>query len=206
MASIYLVRLGETENNVNGIWSGRKADSPLTPRGEQQSETVAALLTSKGIAAIYSSPSPRVMRGAQYLSDQTKLPIMTSNEFQEIDLGSLDGMSSSDAKATVIGRKFVVDPTGIEFPTAMETLKETQTKALSKIISILSENPEGSVAIFTHGGTMRLLILALIGNSPDLSSFWRFRIGNSAVAHLVQQSNEKFELQELANFEGLLLR
>ena len=31
MENLYLVRLGETENNVNKIWSGRKTDSPLTP-------------------------------------------------------------------------------------------------------------------------------------------------------------------------------
>lgn len=204
MASLYLVRLGETENNVNGIWSGRMADSPLTPKGKEQSETVSKFLTTKKISSIYSSPSKRVVETAQYLAKAAKLPIVTTNEFQEIDLGDFDGLSSEAAKVTAIGSEFVNDPSNVNLPGALESLEDTQKNAVARIKSILAENADSNIAIYSHGATMRLILLGLLGIGPNLSCFWRFRIGNTAVVHLVHK-NGQFELQELINFGGLVL-
>lgn len=205
MRSIFFVRLGETENNVSGKWSGRKSDSPLTLKGHEQSRAIAAKLLSKNIVAVYSSPSSRVIDSAKYLTESIKKDIIPTYEFQEIDLGDFDGKEGKDAAQTEIGNKFTVNPSSICIPGATETLEESKENALAKISSILAENLEGSIAVYTHGGTMRLIILGLLGIGPDLSCFWRFRIGNSAVAHIAQQQNGSFELQDLVNFGGVIL-
>ena len=205
MVSLYLVRLGETENNINGIWSGRNADSPLTAKGKKQSVTIADILAGKEITAIYSSPSGRVIDSAKYLADRINQVIIPASEFQEIDLGDFDGKLSKEVSTTTIGKIFISDPTNVKFPGAVVSLEDSQEIAIDRIKSILTETPaDGNVAIYTHGATMRLIILGLLGIGSGLSTFWRFRIGNSAVAHLIYK-NEQYELQELLNFGGLSL-
>ncbi len=205
MASLYLARLGETENNVNGIWSGRNADSPLTEKGKRQSESVANLLAGKDISAIYSSPSGRVIDSAKYLADKIKQSIIPASEFQEIDLGDFDGKLSQVASITKEGKVFTSDPTQVKLPGAFVSLEESQNTAIKRIESILGEITDASnIVIYTHGATMRLIILGLLGIGPGLSSFWRFRIGNSAIAHIVFK-NGLFDLQELINFGGIVL-
>lgn len=205
MVSLYLVRLGETENNINGIWSGRNADSALSAKGNKQSKTIAEILANKEVSAIYSSPSGRVIDSAKYLSDKINQDIIIASEFQEVDLGDFDGKPGKDVSATIIGKIFISDPTRVKFPGAAVSLEDSQKIAIDRIKYILAEMPEdGNVAIYTHGATMRLIILGLLGIGSGLSAFWRFRIGNSAVAHLIY-SNEQYDLQELLNFGGLTL-
>ena len=206
MPSIYLVRVAETEYNVAGKWSGRRVDSPLTSRGVQQASRVAELIAIANPVAIYSSPSPRVVETAQYLGQTVRKHVITVEEFQEIDIGELDGMSVERAQETVAGRRFLEDPTGCVFPGAKETLEESQAAAMRKLNELLASlAPDESIAIYTHGGIMRLILLGVLNLGKELSAFWRLRLGNSAIAHITQRSDGTFELLELMNFGGLLL-
>jgi broad specificity phosphatase PhoE len=205
MSSIYLVRLGQTEHNVAGIWSGRRVDSPLTGVGVAQARKAAELLAPRGIAAIYSSPMPRVVETAERLADLLHLPVRQTDEFTEIDIGELDGKTKAQATATPAGEQFLIDPTSCVFPRAGTSLLQSQAVAVAKIKALLADVPQDkAVAIYTHGGLMRLILLGLLHPGEGLSSFWRYQIGNCALAHL-RQSGESFELMELLNFGGLTL-
>jgi len=205
MSSVYLVRLGQTEHNVAGVWSGRRVDSPLTSVGVAQARKVAELLASRGIAAVYSSPMPRVGETAQWLADLVRLPVRAVDEFTEIDIGDLDGKPKADAAATPAGRQFLADPTQCVFPGAAVSLSQSQAAAVARLRALLTGVPhDRAIAIYTHGGLMRLLLLGLLHPGSDLSAFWHYRIGNCAIAHL-QQTESSFELVELANFGGMAL-
>jgi len=205
MIEIYVIRLAETENNAKQIWSGRRNDSPLTVRGTEQAKRIAELLSKRNISAIYSSPMPRVIESAQPLASVLEVEINSVIEFQEIDLGDFDGCASTEVKMTVAGQQFLSNPSNFICPGADESLVASQANAMKRLRAIVSDcSDNSSVAIYTHGGTMRLLLLGLLSAS-NLSMFWRFRTGNSALAHFTQKGKDEFELFEMLNFDGIIL-
>jgi bisphosphoglycerate-dependent phosphoglycerate mutase len=56
---LYLVRHGESEANVLGVFSNRGFKHPLTAHGREQAVGLAGLLAGKGISRIYTSPLQR---------------------------------------------------------------------------------------------------------------------------------------------------
>src|SRR6476661_6873878 len=67
-------------------------DLSLTPLGIQQAHAVAAWLSDKHIAKIYSSPMKRTMHTAEMIAQRLSLPeIIVLEELREINVGLLDG-------------------------------------------------------------------------------------------------------------------
>jgi broad specificity phosphatase PhoE/SAM-dependent methyltransferase len=205
MKNLYLVRLAETENNVQKIWSGRKTDSPLTLNGISQSHKVAELLSDVGISHIYSSPFARVIETARPLSEILDLTIEVESDFQEIDLGDFDGQHIAEVMKTKEGEQFFKSPRNMIFPGATESLYKSQEKAFTKITELLSKRHQcESFAVFSHGGLMRLLLIKLLG-FDDVSMLHKFQIGSCAILHLMQKETHSFELTDIFNFGSSLL-
>jgi len=87
--SLILLRHGETALNAARVL--QPADTPLSTRGQQQAEAVAARLAALGIAGILSSDLPRTVQTAQALAARTGLPVTTSDLLRERDYGELRG-------------------------------------------------------------------------------------------------------------------
>ena len=75
-ATIYLVRHGETVGNRQGRWLGR-SDSPLTPRGVDQSlafaDTLARAVTDSAAVQLESSPLGRARHTAELIASRLRL-------------------------------------------------------------------------------------------------------------------------------------
>jgi len=202
MKTLYIIRLGETENNVKKIWSGSRTDSPLTQKGISQANRVADLLIAdSSISCIYASPAKRVLETARPLADKFSLKIIPDEAFQEIDIGDFDGRPQSEVIGTEMGKQFFSAPQYITFPGANASVLESQQKATVKIKELLDDlQMEKAIAIYTHGALLRVVLLKLLGFN-DLSMFWKFQIGSCAVVQLIQKPNEKFmEMVNLVNF------
>ena len=76
MTTLYLIRHGETDWNVEGRWQGH-ADVPLNEHGRQQAIQISQQLAGVGLAAIYSSDLQRAQETAQALSAVTGLGVRT---------------------------------------------------------------------------------------------------------------------------------
>lgn len=203
MHTLYICRLGETENNLKKVCSGQRVDSPLTHNGKAQSIKLSEFLSKRNISAIYSSPMPRVIETATPLATELGIEIVPIHEFQEADLGDFDGRALKDVAQTEDWKKFLLDPINFSFPGAGNSLETTQKQAIGKIQDIVSKYPDkDSIAVYTHGVTMRLILSGLIGTS---SLFWKVRVDNCATAHLAERRDGDWELVELLNFDGIQL-
>ena len=148
--SIFLIRHGETALNVSRVV--QPADTPLSARGIEQAEALATRLSQLGVTAILSSDLPRALRTAQAISQQTDLPIQTTELLRERNFGDLRGQSY-DAMA--------FDPlTLLEAPPGGESAVEFEqrvAKAFTELVR-LRETTGGTLAVVTHGLVLRALL------------------------------------------------
>ncbi len=92
LPTIYIVRHGETEWNMQGRFQG-KLDSPLTNNGVRQAQNNALFFTTcLPIDRIYSSPLGRAQATATILAQTLKCPLETVESLYEIDMGDFGGM------------------------------------------------------------------------------------------------------------------
>lgn len=89
---LYFIRHGENQANIDRIMSYKIVDYPLTPKGWQQAEYLAAWLADHQIAKVYSSPLQRAFQTAQVVQEQLGLPpVGVLEELRELNVGVLDG-------------------------------------------------------------------------------------------------------------------
>ncbi len=90
---LYFTRHGESEANVLREISNRGQRHPLTEKGRQQAQALAAELLPAGITAIYTSPLLRAVQTAEILSEALGVGFEVTDALREYDCGILEGKS-----------------------------------------------------------------------------------------------------------------
>ena len=90
---LYFTRHGESEANVLREISNRGLKHPLTEKGRQQAQALAAELLPAGITAIYTSPLLRAVQTAEILSEALGVGFEVTDALREYDCGILEGKS-----------------------------------------------------------------------------------------------------------------
>lgn len=100
MTTLYLVRHGETEDNVRQIMQGQ-TQGELTEHGREQARQVADRLASKPIDTIVSSDLQRAIQTAEIIAEPHRLPINQTTLLRERDWGGFTGRFIPDLKDEV---------------------------------------------------------------------------------------------------------
>jgi len=159
---LLLIRHGEVEPRYHGVFGGR-IDMNLSPRGKRQAKILAGYLQAKTIDAIYASPMKRVQ---QTLAPTLKLGrheqrIMPG--LREIDFGDWTGL---DWAAVRDRFHFPVHEWlhQIEKPGAPngENRRTFSARVKPCLEEIVRRHPGENVAVFCHGGVIRMLLSLLI--------------------------------------------
>src|SRR5690349_17894064 len=87
---IFLIRHGETAWNREGRIQGQR-DTPLSPRGEEQSRRLSARLKNFSLDEVYSSDSLRSRQTAEIALEGRQLPIAFSAGWRERNYGEWEG-------------------------------------------------------------------------------------------------------------------
>ena len=159
---LLLIRHGEVEERYQGVFGGR-IDMALSPRGRQQAKILAAYLKNKTIDAIYASPMKRVQ---QTLAPTLKRGGGTQTIFpdlREIDFGDWTGMNWETVRDKF---NFAVHEwlEQIQKPGAPngESGKSFRRRVEPCLREIVQKHPGKNIAIFCHGGVIRMLLAILI--------------------------------------------
>jgi len=181
MSMLYLVRHGETDYHLRKQALGR-IDAELNPLGERQSVLVAEALGAKGIKAIYSSPLTRCRQTAGPLAEKLGLAVEPLDGLQEIDLGEWDGLPFSEIyeKGGEAFHRWMAAPAEVRIPGG-EILGEVSRCVLEAArIILLRHSVEEDVAIFTHGGPLRLLLCHAMG--LDINRIFRVEVDLASIS------------------------
>lgn len=99
----YICRHGQTDKNVEGVWSGSGIDVPLNETGKQQALALAQKLQGKRFA-IYCSPLVRAVQTANAVAGARDIVIM--QDLREGNFGDVEGMTFAKTEEKY-GKEFV---------------------------------------------------------------------------------------------------
>ena len=167
MTSIYLIRHAEAEGNLYRIAQGQQ-NSNLTDRGWRQVRALEKRFANIHIDAVYSSDLYRTCATASAIYKPKALPLHRMRELREIHVGSWEQRTWGD-----IYRR---DPEQMEYFSrhftkwhieGAETPGQVLERVLRAVRTIAAENEGCTVAVFSHGYAIRLLLAFLQGYSME---------------------------------------
>lgn len=165
--TLYLVRHGETEWNVEHIIQGQ-SDSNLTEKGKQQVRETAEEFKNINFDAIYSSDLFRAQSSAEIIKMDRDILIQTSELLRERGFGKFDGMHKDIYLTTLKDEieKFnnlsEEDSWTYKIADCIETDEEIAIRFINKLREISVGYPGKTVLVVSHG-TVISMFLAKIG-------------------------------------------
>jgi broad specificity phosphatase PhoE len=140
-STIYIVRHGETEHNINEIIQGQ-IDSPLTEKGKKQAKARAEDLKNMHFDAIFSSDLGRTVQTSQILKINRQLEINTTKLLREKFFGIYEGKPAkvfiADNQKLFEKRKHLTDAEKMQFK--YEPTQESDAEAAARMITFFKGN------------------------------------------------------------------
>ena len=151
MTEMWLVRHGQTDWNLNGIYQGQ-SDIPLNVTGESQARELAATLVDTRFDAIYSSDLIRARRTAEIIAEALNLPIATDPRLREINQGVWEGQSIQAVRERY-NPDFSRNPKYITTPRAdgAESLADVIIRMVAAANDFNQAHHGGRLILCTHG-------------------------------------------------------
>ncbi len=162
VTTLWLIRHAEVEEKYHNVFGGR-IDMDLSPLGRRQAAALAVYLEGRPFRAVYASPMKRVQQtlGA-CLGNGLPGPVVLP-ELREVDFGDWTGLSWEEVEL-----KYGISPLtwldqlecrGIQNAECATDLRARLEPALREI---LRRHDGQQVAVFCHGGVIRMLLAILL--------------------------------------------
>jgi 2,3-bisphosphoglycerate-dependent phosphoglycerate mutase len=171
---LVLVRHGQSEWNLKNLFTGWR-DVGLTEKGVEEAKAAGRKLREQGLDfdIAYTSALKRAQDTLKLILaelDQPGLETVKDQALNERDYGDLTGLNKDDARKKwgeeqvhVWRRSYDVAPPG------GESLKDTLARALPYYMRRIQPDVLSgkTVLVSAHGNSLRALIMAIEGLSPD---------------------------------------
>ena len=160
-ADLVVWRHGRTEWNESGRFQGQ-LDPPLDDVGHAQARAAAATLAALRPASIVSSDLARARDTAAYLAALTGVEVAYDPRLREMDVGEWSGRTRREI-AELFPETYAAWLRGED---VRREGGENLADMLVRVSAALREHvPDsgGPVVLVTHGGTARVVVLALLG-------------------------------------------
>lgn len=176
MGKLILVRHGQTQMNVDGIFFG-KLDPNLNEVGKEQCKKTKELLKNRyKYDYIYSSDLKRASETAQIVNF-LNLPIQLDKRLEEIDFGIFEGLSYKEIldKYPKEAKKSQDEWQTFDFVTG-ESLGILQKRTINFVESL---NKEKDNLVVTHWGVINCILSWYFSNK--LESYWKYNVENGGI-------------------------
>lgn len=161
MKTIYFVRHGESEFNVNRFKAG-SSNTPLTQRGRDQAKQTGANAQKKGIKVdiVISSPLDRAHDTAKIIAEHIDYPleeILLDEMLRERNFGAAEGRNINHLG--ISDEEYMNNPFSLDHLDGVEKITDLQYRA-NKLWQQLLERPEKTILIVSHGAFGRSVMRA----------------------------------------------
>jgi alpha-ribazole phosphatase len=181
---LLLARHGQTAWNAEGRFMGQ-LDVPLDETGRAQVQALARRLSLERPQMIYASDLQRAQDTALAIQSAlgTDTEIRLEPRLREMHFGDWQGQTYAEIKqrdpealaAWESGRTDFAPPKG-------ETLTQFAVRVRAAYTDICLAQPEQTVIVAAHGGSLQLLIVQSLGMPP--ATFWQLRLSNASLSEL----------------------
>ncbi len=214
MKKIYFVRHGQSEGNAGNI--RQITETPLTELGVKQSEFIADRIRTLSIEKIISSTMFRAKQTTEIISKKVTAPIEYSDIFVERRRPSEQyGIPKDDPVALDI-EQLIRDnfTTNVEYHYSDEENFLDLKERAEKILDFLSQVPEETVLVVTHGYILKTIIAcAVFGKELTarecqrfLASFPMYNTGITVLSYKEDSTNNQWNIRtwnDVAHLEEL---
>jgi broad specificity phosphatase PhoE len=171
---VLLVRHGQSQGNAERRFGGH-SPTPLSELGRRQAEATGRALAREGVTAVYSSDLLRAVQTAEPLARAAGLEVETTAALRERSVGRMEGLTFEEAAAAhpeeyaaLLRRDFERVLSG------GESYRQLLDRAASALDRAVERHRGGTLALFSHTGTICILALHLMGalDAPHLKPVW----------------------------------
>ena len=177
MKKLILIRHGETDYALQRRYCGHE-NIPLNARGKEQARLLGAKLKNIRVDRIYSSDLSRTFETAKIAF--RKRTIVKRKGLREIDFGRFSGLTFEEASAAYPDayKAWMESPATAKIPNG-ESLTDFVKRVEKCFGRISDQNPKRTVALVSHGGTIRIILLRILAKRLD--DFWSIEQSVTAV-------------------------
>lgn len=171
---LWLVRHGETEANVAGLYSGH-APTPLTERGMAQAQTLGTLLRNVPVDNVLCSELERARHTTQLILGDREVPVRNMPELNEMFFGDWEmrhhrDLAREDAENYAVWCNDWQNAT----PTNGEGFQAFSQRVERFIAQLADYKTCQNLLVVSHQGVLSVLIARLL--SMPAAAMWHFRV------------------------------
>ncbi len=171
---LWLVRHGETEANVAGLYSGH-APTPLTERGIAQAQTLGTLLRNVPVDNVLCSELERAHHTTQLILAEREVPVRNMPELNEMFFGDWEmrhhrDLAREDAEHYAVWCNDWQNAT----PTNGEGFQAFSQRVERFIAQLADYKACQNLLVVSHQGVLSVLIARLL--SMPAAAMWHFRV------------------------------
>ncbi|QMD48872.1 adenosylcobalamin/alpha-ribazole phosphatase [Citrobacter freundii] len=171
---LWLVRHGETEANVAGLYSGH-APTPLTEQGIAQAQTLGTLLRNVPVDNVLCSELERACHTTQLILGDREVPVRNMPELNEMFFGDWEmrhhrDLAREDAENYAVWCNDWQNAT----PTNGEGFQAFSQRVERFITQLADYKTCQNLLVVSHQGVLSVLIARLL--SMPAAAMWHFRV------------------------------
>lgn len=158
--TLFMIRHGETTGNVQKLFYGNE-DLPLTDNGRKQAIAIRPLLEKHIFSKVYASDLSRAVETAKLVipgCEPEQTPLL-----REYEMGKLCGMTHAEGIAAYNFANSHYEVAGGESP-------EQVASRLQAFLNGLSKESNDKIAVFTHSGVMKTMLMLALGMDCQTSN------------------------------------
>lgn len=176
---LYLVRHGETQLNVEGVYYGW-TDCPLNPHGIEQANTLQQYFKNISYDKVISSDLCRAVTTASIINKEKSVPLIKTKAFREIHFGQWEEKSFSYVQKHYSKEYQQWSNNWQEFMIpGGESYNDFYERVTTELKRIIENDPQNSnLLIVSHNGVISVMLCMLIGVGKG--GFWKFNASQDA--------------------------
>ena len=206
MGKLFIARHGETVWNREGRIQGH-TDVALSERGMEQARLLGQRLRDVPFDAAYASDLSRASATAAVALEGRDVPLCPTPRLREYHKGAFEGMTEGELRARYPEEYPGYIAKDLDYaPEGGESTRGVSARMTAVINDIKDRHLDDNVLVVGHGGSLRAVMMALLGMPMDAN--WRFVFGNctltivdtyhdNAVLRLFNDGSHLADLDEL---------
>jgi probable phosphoglycerate mutase len=174
----FIVRHPETTANADGRYIGR-GDAPYTELGLEQARLLSDEIVSARPDRVVASPLRRTRDVGLSAAQELSMRLGIDERLTELDFGEVEGLTLAEVRASLIAFDFH----NADAPVAPGG--ESRSDIFRRSAQFAKEQIDlgGRVAVVTHGGVFRSLVVFLL--DLPLDAIWAFDIRPAQICEIL---------------------
>lgn len=155
--NIYLIRHGQSEMNLGGVY--QYTATPLSKSGVEEAQSLAERLKEAAIDVIYSSPFVRAKQTAEHIAAPTGKKVLVLDALQELRRPSeMEGKKDDDLIVKEIKRGMRENYANKEWHYSDEENFWDLKQRIEQLMQLLQQEQAEHILLVTHGVVIKMFL------------------------------------------------